>query len=75
MKRVRPNMRHRRSAIGRRNTLTPRAVVAWRGRVVIEAVVDRAGQVTTAVVATSSGHRILDRAALVAVKEWMFSTG
>ena len=42
------------------------------GRVVIEAVVDRGGTVATAVVAVSSGHRLLDRAALSAIKRWIF---
>jgi protein TonB len=42
------------------------------GNVVIEAVVDRAGTVATAVVAVSSGHRLLDRAALSTVKRWIF---
>ena len=42
------------------------------GRVVIEAQVDRHGEVTTATVALSSGHRLLDRAALGAVKKWTF---
>lgn len=42
------------------------------GRVVVKVVVDRAGTVTTAAVAVSSGHRLLDRAALVAVKGWTF---
>jgi periplasmic protein TonB len=42
------------------------------GRVVIEVVVDRAGTVTTAAVAVSSGHRLLDRVALAAVKGWVF---
>lgn len=42
------------------------------GKVVIEAVVDRAGTVATAVVAVSSGHRLLDRAALSTVKRWIF---
>ena len=42
------------------------------GKVVIEAVVDRAGTVATAVVVVSSGHRLLDRAALSAVKRWIF---
>ena len=42
------------------------------GKVVIEAVVDRAGTVATAAVAVSSGYRLLDRAALSAVKRWVF---
>jgi protein TonB len=42
------------------------------GKVVIEAVVDRAGTVATAEVAVSSGYRLLDRAALSAVKRWVF---
>jgi protein TonB len=42
------------------------------GKVVIEAVVDRAGTVATAAVVVSSGHRLLDRAALSAVKRWIF---
>ena len=42
------------------------------GKVVIEAVVDRAGTVATAEVAVSSGYRLLDRAALSAVNRWVF---
>jgi protein TonB len=40
--------------------------------VVIEAVVDRSGRIATAAVAVSSGHRLLDRAALRAVRNWAF---
>ena len=42
------------------------------GRVVVEVVVDRTGTVATAAVAVSSGHRLLDRAALAAIKGWTF---
>lgn len=42
------------------------------GRVVIEVRVDRHGEVATATVAVSSGHRLLDRAALGAVEKWTF---
>ncbi len=42
------------------------------GRVVIEAVVDRSGRIATAAVAVSSGHRLLDRTALRAVRNWAF---
>ena len=42
------------------------------GKVVIEAIVDRVGSVATATVVVSSGHSLLDRAALSAVKRWTF---
>lgn len=42
------------------------------GKVVIEAIVDRVGGVAAATVVVSSGHSLLDRAALSAVKRWTF---
>lgn len=45
------------------------------GRVVVEVVVDHAGTVATAAISVSSGHRLLDRAALAAVKGWTFHPG
>ncbi|MDA0367066.1 MAG: TonB family protein [Proteobacteria bacterium] len=44
-----------------------------QGRVLIEVRVDREGEVREALLASSSGYRILDRAALEAVRHWTFA--
>jgi protein TonB len=45
------------------------------GRVLIEVTVDAQGSVTACKVLKSSGHDVLDRAALKAVRTWRFSNG
>lgn len=45
------------------------------GKVVLDVLVDRTGRVGNVTVAESSGHGILDRAALSAVKDWLFEPG
>jgi len=44
-----------------------------QGRVIIDVRVDRDGEVREAAIASSSGYRILDRAALEAVRQWTFA--
>jgi protein TonB len=43
--------------------------------VVLEVLVSTQGQVSELLVSTSSGHRLLDEAALQAVKGWRFEPG
>jgi protein TonB len=45
----------------------------WIGMVQLELDLDQAGRVTAARVLRSSGHEILDRAALEAARTWEFS--
>ena len=45
------------------------------GIVLIDVLVDRDGLVKEVKIAQSSGHRILDRAALKSVKKWVFVPG
>ncbi len=47
----------------------------YQGTVVLEVLVDRNGRVGELRVYTSSGYRILDRAALASVKGWAFEPG
>ncbi len=47
----------------------------WQGVVAIFVHVDSAGAVTAAAVARSSGHEVLDQAALEAVRGWRFRGG
>jgi protein TonB len=54
-------------AIARRNR--------WEGEVLLETVVDSAGAVTGCRVLRSSGHEVLDQAALTAVRRWRFRNG
>lgn len=49
--------------------------LAIEGRVLIEVAVDAQGKVTGCKVVRSSGHAILDRAALKAVRSWRFLNG
>lgn len=44
----------------------------WEGRVVLTVQVDAAGRALSLAVATSSGHGVLDDAALAAVADWRF---
>ncbi len=54
----------------------PRAERAgWQGLVVLRLRVDEGGRVVGATVETSSGHDVLDRAALEAVRTWRFRPG
>lgn len=46
-----------------------------QGVVILEVLVDETGQVEELTVFTSSGHRILDRAARASVKKWLFQPG
>ena len=45
----------------------------WAGKVLLDVRIDPAGKVTTLTVATSSGHRVLDDAAVAAVRGWRFT--
>jgi protein TonB len=45
----------------------------WEGTVLIRVEVSAAGRVISAAVVTSSGHAVLDTAALNAIKRWRFS--
>ena len=47
----------------------------YEGTVVLEARIDRAGRVAELRILTSSGYRVLDRAAVAAVKNWVFIPG
>lgn len=47
----------------------------WQGIAVVEVLVDQAGKVREAHLVTSSGHALLDRAALEGVKDWRFRPG
>ena len=47
----------------------------YEGTVVLRVLVDVQGKVKTLQIVESSGHRILDRAALAAVKKWGFEPG
>lgn len=47
----------------------------YQGTVVLEVLVDRNGRVGDLRVSTSSGYKILDRAALASVKDWAFEPG
>jgi periplasmic protein TonB len=47
----------------------------YQGVVVLDVLVDREGRVRDLQIATSSGHRSLDRAALASVKGWSFEPG
>jgi protein TonB len=46
-----------------------------QGIVILEVLVDETGQVEELTVFTSSGHKILDRAARASVKKWLFQPG
>jgi protein TonB len=46
--------------------------LGWEGRVVLELVVSARGTVEKVTIATSSGHRVLDRAAAAAARHWRF---
>lgn len=47
----------------------------YKGTVVLEVLVDRNGRVDDLRVSTSSGYKILDKAALASVKDWAFEPG
>jgi periplasmic protein TonB len=47
----------------------------YKGTVVLEVLVDRNGRVGDLRVSTSSGYKILDKAALASVKDWAFEPG
>jgi protein TonB len=47
----------------------------YKGTVVLDVLVDRKGRVGDLRVSTSSGYKILDRAALTSVKGWVFEPG
>lgn len=47
----------------------------FQGTVLIEALIDIAGRVTALKLISSSGHSVLDRAALKAVRRWRFTPG
>ena len=61
-------------ALGNRSPAYPYAArrIGVEGRVVIGVAVGRDGFVANAAIAESSGHRLLDRAALEAVRDWRF---
>ena len=61
-------------ALGNRSPAYPYAArrIGVEGRVVIGVTVGRDGFVANAAIAESSGHRLLDRAALEAVRNWRF---
>lgn len=48
---------------------------AWEGAVVLEVLVNRKGRVDDLRVHATSGHKILDKAALRAVRDWLFEPG
>ena len=48
-------------------------LMRWQGTVMITARVNAAGRVEKAWIAQTSGHRVLDRSALAAVRGWLFS--
>ena len=48
---------------------------SFQGMVLIEALIDISGRVTTLKLISSSGHSVLDRAALQAVRRWRFTPG
>lgn len=48
---------------------------AYQGTVVLEVLVDQEGRVVDLRVFTSSGHQVLDRAAMKSVKTWLFEPG
>ncbi len=47
----------------------------YQGTVILEVLIDQNGKVSDQKVFTSSGHVMLDKAALSAVKEWLFEPG
>ncbi len=47
----------------------------YEGRVVLKVLVSKGGRVLKVTLAKSSGHSILDKAAMKAVKEWIFKPG
>ena len=47
----------------------------WQGKVIVRAIVNPAGRVESVSVFRSSGHSVLDRAALDAVRRWRFRPG
>jgi len=47
----------------------------FQGTVVLEVLIDKDGSVGELRLFTSSGHKILDRAALASVKDWLFEPG
>lgn len=48
---------------------------AYQGTVLLEVLVDQEGRVVDLRVFTSSGHQVLDRAAMKSVKTWLFEPG
>ena len=47
----------------------------WQGTVIVEVLVDPAGRVSEARLVATSGHEVLDRAALEEVQNWRFRPG
>lgn len=47
----------------------------WQGTVIVAVTCDANGMVTTATVVRSSGHAVLDEAALATVRRWQFAGG
>ena len=47
----------------------------WQGVVVLKALIEKEGKPSKVLLETSSGHRILDDAALKTVKQWKFTAG
>jgi protein TonB len=45
----------------------------WQGRVVLRVLVSEVGTVTAVSVETSSGYRVLDEAAMAAMRSWRFT--
>ena len=45
----------------------------WEGRVLIQAEIDRVGNVSEVKVLESSGYKVLDNASLETLKEWKFA--
>jgi protein TonB len=47
----------------------------FQGTVILEVLVDRQGRVADLRLSSSSGHPVLDQAALTSVKTWLFDPG
>lgn len=47
----------------------------WEGMTVLKIIVDQKGKVSDVTVLKSSGHRVLDRAAIAAARQFVFAPG
>jgi len=76
---AKPPLVHEATPLYRRNPVPEYPLIArkrgYQGTVVLEVLVTREGKVKELTLSASSGHSVLDQAALASVKTWLFDPG